>query len=347
MSGQNRDGWHEWTLEMRRARLIDAMAQAVCEHGFAGTSVAGVCGLASVSRRAFYEAFDSRESCFLAVLDEGQRRASDIVTQAFADADSDLDGLLLALAALLMFFERQPLLARACMVESLAAGPWALARRERHVAGLTQLIVEQCGDTAPTEPHPFATAGVMASVIWVVQNRLLANTHGRLIELLGPLMGLVTSPYLDPAAVHHEIARAEAHAQTLLVIFPPRTTASAAALPEPLLDPRAHRLRKCILYLDKHPGASNRQIAKAIGITRDTQISSILTRLTHVGLLDKQARRPGLANAWTLTPHGQTAAHTLQTQTHNPAGTPPTPTMVDTQTTTLDAYTIHTSNTPA
>jgi AcrR family transcriptional regulator len=319
---------------VRRARLIEAMAHAVCEHGFAGASVAAVCARANVSRRSFYEVFDSREGCFLAVLDEGHRRASEIVTQAFADADSDLDGLLMALAALLAFFEQEPLLARVCMVESLAAGPWALAHRERHVASLTRLIVEQCADGAPDEPHPLATAGVMASVLWVVQNHLLANTHGRLLELLGPLMGLVTSPYLDPASVQHEIARAQAHAHKLLATLPPRATAPAVALPEPLLDPRAHRLRKCVIYLNKHPGASNRQIAKAIGIARDTQISSILTRLTHAGLLDKRQHRPGLANAWTLTLHGQTAAHALETQTHNQENTPFTPVVLDTQTTT-------------
>jgi hypothetical protein len=76
-----------------------------------------------------------------------------------------------------------------CVVEALAAGPWALERREQHVADLTEMIVENWGMRAPPEPHPLTNVGVMASVLGIVQNHLLADRPEPLIGLLGPLMG--------------------------------------------------------------------------------------------------------------------------------------------------------------
>src|SRR3954452_5112930 len=55
----------------QRGRLICAVADAVAEKGYAATSVADIIGLAGVSRRTFYEHFDSKEDCFLASYDTG------------------------------------------------------------------------------------------------------------------------------------------------------------------------------------------------------------------------------------------------------------------------------------
>ncbi len=64
-----------------------------------------------------------------------------LMSQAFADQDDWREGIRGALESLLMFFDEQPLLARVWLVESLAAGSWALERRERHVRALTRMIV--------------------------------------------------------------------------------------------------------------------------------------------------------------------------------------------------------------
>jgi AcrR family transcriptional regulator len=53
--------------QVRRAMILEAMVSVVCEHGFARASVRSVCARAGVSRRSFYELFDSREACFLAL----------------------------------------------------------------------------------------------------------------------------------------------------------------------------------------------------------------------------------------------------------------------------------------
>jgi len=51
-----------------RQRLLDALEESIAEDGYAKTTVAGIVRRARTSRRTFYEHFDSREACFVALL---------------------------------------------------------------------------------------------------------------------------------------------------------------------------------------------------------------------------------------------------------------------------------------
>jgi AcrR family transcriptional regulator len=52
-----------------RERLIAAMAASIVEKGYRDTTVADVVRIARTSRRNFYEHFDDRDACFLALFD--------------------------------------------------------------------------------------------------------------------------------------------------------------------------------------------------------------------------------------------------------------------------------------
>src|SRR5437764_15309842 len=52
-----------------RERLISAMAASIEEKGYRETTVADVVRIARTSRRTFYEHFDDRDACFLALFD--------------------------------------------------------------------------------------------------------------------------------------------------------------------------------------------------------------------------------------------------------------------------------------
>ncbi|HVQ51927.1 MAG TPA: TetR/AcrR family transcriptional regulator [Mycobacterium sp.] len=51
-----------------RQRLLDALEEGIAEDGYPRTTVADIVRRARTSRRTFYEHFDSRESCFVALL---------------------------------------------------------------------------------------------------------------------------------------------------------------------------------------------------------------------------------------------------------------------------------------
>jgi AcrR family transcriptional regulator len=65
-----------------RERLIAAMAASIDAKGYRETTVADVVGIAHTSRRTFYEHFDDREACFLALFDALNNATMDQIAAA-------------------------------------------------------------------------------------------------------------------------------------------------------------------------------------------------------------------------------------------------------------------------
>lgn len=69
-----------------RQRLLDALEESIAEDGYPRTTVADIVRRARTSRRTFYEHFDSREACFVALLTDAN---AEQVTQISAAVDAD------------------------------------------------------------------------------------------------------------------------------------------------------------------------------------------------------------------------------------------------------------------
>jgi AcrR family transcriptional regulator len=69
-----------------RERLLDALEQSIAEDGYPHTTVADIVRRARTSRRTFYEHFDSREACFVALLHDAN---ADQVRQISAAVDAN------------------------------------------------------------------------------------------------------------------------------------------------------------------------------------------------------------------------------------------------------------------
>jgi AcrR family transcriptional regulator len=307
--------------QMQRERILDAVIQVVAERGIAETSVGLVIARAGVSRRAFYEHFAGLDECLIAVLNGALERAAPIVARAFDDSTPTrpwYDGMRAALAAMFELFEAEPELTYVCLVETLAGGPAARGHRERVMAAFRALVVARI---EPEISHASALVpeGAMASVLGIVQARLAAREPQPLLELLGPLMGMIVGPFLDDAGVARQIEQGEQLARELLagrsVAGEPQATPRAAPVgvevPDVLLAPRAHRVRQCLLYVAENPGASNRRVGAALGIPHSGQIAGLLGRLAGLGLLVKHAGKPGHPNAWSPTTAGRRVAAAL------------------------------------
>jgi AcrR family transcriptional regulator len=314
------DSDYECERTAARTRILDAMVFQTGERGFSRTTVSEVCARARVSPNTFYELFDGLQDCFVAVMQDGHRRARTLVCEAFEGPERWQDGLRVALASLLGLFDEEPLLARVWFVESLAAGSWALECRERQIRGLTELIVARWPTPEGVWVNPLAAAAVMESVLGIIQTRLLTGSEEPLVGLLGPLMGLIAAIYIDGRAAVEEMERGDASARAALAARKARANGAIGAgveVPRALRDPRAHRARECLLYLAKHPGASNREAARALGIIGAGQISRLLSRLCALGLLDKHRGAPGRPNAWSPTPFGIQVAGALDSHSRD------------------------------
>jgi AcrR family transcriptional regulator len=294
----------------RRSRILAGMTASVAERGYAGTTVSDVCAAARVSRGTFYEEFDGLHECFLAVMDDAYRRVRALIVEAFAGEEEWLDGVRSALLALLSFFDREPSLARVWVVETLAAGSWALEQRELRVRGLLDTIVSRWPAPEGIAPNPLAAAGMVDIALARVQSLLLSESGEPFVSLLAPLMGIIASVYLGARAASAEV---ECAAVLASARAPERDAPALVGveLPDLLRDPRAVRARRCLLYVREHPSRSNRQIGRAAGIERPTQVSRLLARLRALGLLEKAQAPPGKANAWTLTTLGERVADAL------------------------------------
>jgi AcrR family transcriptional regulator len=154
-------GRHTYTPEQvarhQRERLIAGIAATVAERGFATTTVGGIAGAAHVSRRVFYQHFDSKEECFLAAFDAVIAHLLTVMSTAAEPHGDDWPGRVTAgLGAALDFFAAEPDLARLCLVESISAGP-LLHRRFREVADMLApfLAVGRAGQSGDRElPDP-------------------------------------------------------------------------------------------------------------------------------------------------------------------------------------------------
>src|SRR3954452_9962584 len=118
----------EVVWQSQRGRMLEAMALAVAEKGYAGTAVADVIARAGVSRKTFYEHFANKEACFLEAYDAGVQVLLAAIAQAIAAAPDWRAAVTGGLGAYLETLAANPAFARTFLVEILAAGPRANAR---------------------------------------------------------------------------------------------------------------------------------------------------------------------------------------------------------------------------
>jgi AcrR family transcriptional regulator len=271
----------------RRNLILDAVVEVVAERGVAGASVGLVCAGAGVSSRTFHDLFAGLEDCLVAVMDRTLERVGVLVSRAFAGEGSWRDGMRAALAAVLEFFDSEPRLAQVCLVQTLAGGLLVLEQRERVVGAFRALVVARI-EGEVSSASPLAAEGALASVMGIVHARLIARERAPLIELLGPLMGVIVGPFSDEQTVVEETRRGEELARAMLAERACDSPASESAsggvsVPVALRNPGAYRARLCLLYVASYPGANNSEVAAGIGVSHRGQVSTLLARLAGLG----------------------------------------------------------------
>ena len=291
------------------------MVQEVSERGAANVNVGHVVGRSGVSRRTFYEIFNDREECFLAAFDEALQRATAVVVPAYGTGGAWQTRVRAGSIALLGFLDSDRAAARLLIVESLAAGPSALERRRQVLASLVSVL--ELGRTegrAKLDPPALTAEAIVGGLLSVLHGRLAGasdseagTNHGRghaeessLLELAGPLMGMIVLPYLGPVAARKEIERPT----------PKATGTGPMVRSDPLQDlpmRLTYRTMRVLVAVAGNPGSSNRTIGQSAGIADQGQASKLLARLHKLGLIENKGGDParGEPNAWVLTMTGQ------------------------------------------
>lgn len=303
----------EQVSAMQRSRLLAAAVGAVGQFGWEGATVARITERAGVSRRTFYELFENREECLLALLESVVAQiAAEIQTQTPAGSSWG-ERVRNGLWAILCFFDREPALAHACLVESRRGGGLALEYRQEVIDHLVEIVDEGRGECSSSgDVAPLTAQGVVGGVFEVLYSHLVKAPGEPLRGLLGQLVGMVVLPYLGGAAAQRELSRPapvsessqseglSLEANDLLAALPMRLT---------------YRTANVLRTLEEHPGRSNRQVADMVGISDQGQISKLLARLARLGLLVNAAGVAGERNRWELTPVGSRITRSIKSYT--------------------------------
>jgi AcrR family transcriptional regulator len=149
-----------------RERLLAGMADAIRESGsFQQTTIADVVRRARTSRRTFYEHFDGREDCFLALFDVVSAEALAAIADEATGGAPWAERVDRALAAYLDEVAAEPELSRACLQEIQGLGPRGAERVRRMTERWARQIVLLVEEGSRLDPAVQSISMEVATVI--------------------------------------------------------------------------------------------------------------------------------------------------------------------------------------
>src|SRR3954467_11229196 len=176
------DGRDVPVAEWQRARMLDGMARAVADKGYARVTVADVVSIAGVSRRTFYEQFDDKEDCFLAAYRTGSALVGRDLLAALGEMPQEStwqDLLRAGMERYAAVLAADAGFARALIIDVLGAGPKAVELRRRGqdqfidlFRRLSERAVREDAAIGPV-PDLFLCA-LVGGISELVQRRILA-----------------------------------------------------------------------------------------------------------------------------------------------------------------------------
>ncbi len=303
---------------IQRSRLLAGALAALEELGYAGTTVSAITVSSRVSRRTFYELFENREECLGALLDDVLGMVEGELAGACLEGLAWRERVRGGLGVVLGFFDREPALARVCVVHSQQGGPGLLARREEVFARLAGVIDGGRGGSARAEGcSPLTAEGLVGAAFGIVYARVARGESRPLVDLVGELMGMIVLPYLGPGAARREQHRS---GPGLVPVAGGGGSVFLAARRDPLGEVRmrlTYRTAQVLVCIAGEPGISNRVVAERAGVSDQGQISKLLARLERLGLLANtgEGHAKGEPNAWSLTAKGERVARSIHAHT--------------------------------
>jgi AcrR family transcriptional regulator len=197
----------EQVAASQRERLLAGIAHAVAANGYRATTITQIVKAASVSSRAFYELFESKEECFLAAFDAVVGHLEELVEEAVRREEDWPHQVIAALRVALRFFSEEPDLARLCLVEPVTATP-VIATHFRDV------VVEKSSALSPgrrerpeNQELPDSTEDSLLGGLIALTSRSIVTGNVALEDLLPDLIDFVLAPYLGNEAARELAAK--------------------------------------------------------------------------------------------------------------------------------------------
>ncbi|WP_051712182.1 TetR/AcrR family transcriptional regulator [Spirillospora albida] len=185
----------DFVAQHQIARILTAVTEVAAASGYAQLTVDSVIGRAGVSRATFYVHFKNKEDAFLRAFDANVADLMDHVTRAYQDEAEALGRLRAGVGAFLEFLADHPDSARTCIVECLAAGPAAAARRDEAKQAFAQIVVDNMRELFPHYPEPELLGETLIGGIYeVAYTRIRRGETAELPRLLNGLIAVFAIP---------------------------------------------------------------------------------------------------------------------------------------------------------
>lgn len=190
-------------MQNQRERILAAVADVSSSSSYANMSVEDIIGAAGISRRTFYEHFKNKHEAFLAAYDEAAERLLAAVEAAQLAAKGFSNRVRAGIETFLTLLAADPAFARMCIVEVMAAGPEAVARRNKAMRSFGRMIEQDAHDLLERRPPSALTAETVVGGIYdVIYNRIQQGLVRELPMLTTDLAYTALLPYVGPDAAH-------------------------------------------------------------------------------------------------------------------------------------------------
>lgn len=170
-----------------RSRLMEGMAHAVAAKGYADTTIADIVREASVSRRTFYEHFQTKSDCLIALYEAASRNALKVLRDAIDPTHGWQTQVERALTAYLGCMASNPILMRTLFIEILGLGTPGLAARRR----VNQEIADFMLGAIEGGLTPQMAMAVVGGINELVLQYIEQDRVAQLGELVAPASALV------------------------------------------------------------------------------------------------------------------------------------------------------------
>jgi len=203
----------------QRERIVRAMLECVGRDGYEATTVPQVVATARVSRNAFYEFFEDKADCFIAVCDQTAQELLGELLELVSEPDW-IHAMLEGARRYLRWWQERPMLSRAYLLSLPAAGERAVAQRERQYAAFRTMFAD-LGRRARAEQPDLPPLGELVPRVLVlvitelVAEEVRAGRTARLTDLADEIGLLAIRLLADEATAQRAsaIARADLAAE--------------------------------------------------------------------------------------------------------------------------------------
>lgn len=177
-------------------RICRATSAAIAERGYRATSVADIAERASISPKTFYTHFKNKEESTLAALDLGGAQLLGTVVPAARRARDWRAAVRAVYESMCSFFAAEPDFARLTIAEVYAAGPRALAERDRIIRRLQSMLAPGYQQAPAT---PAVTSEAIGGAIYALLYDQLRAGGPASLPRVTPLATYMTlTPFVGP-----------------------------------------------------------------------------------------------------------------------------------------------------